>query len=96
MAATDSSDYSPLLWACACGHVDIARQLLELKHRGIPSSNGSSSQDQSYRAEEDTFPATEGGLCLRTACGVGSLDVCQLLIQTSDSVRPSMYYVTIT
>lgn len=87
VSVCDSSNYSPLVWACAHGCLDTSRQLLKLTSRDLPSSD----------TPDDCV--TETGLCLRIACGVGSVDVCQLLIRTSSSVRPGLScenYMTVT
>ena len=78
----DSENHSLLFWACACGHVDTVRQLIKLTNRGIPSSSSEDDKDEMVE-----IPPEEGGQCLRVACGVGSLDVCQLLLQTTPTVR---------
>ena len=81
----DLNGYSPLLWACACGHLDIARQLLELANRDLLSLEGTEIQDEnglSSHREGGTSP----GSPLHVASLVGALDVCLLLIKNSTTV----------
>ena len=97
MTITDASGYSPTLWTSACGHMDTTKQLLQLTHRDIPSSDDTeslASHDDSMTSshhKEDSLPASEGGQLLRMTCAVGALDICQLLINTSNSVINSAF-----
>lgn len=79
---TDINGYSPLFWACACGHLDIARQLLELMNRDLHSLESTDENGLSLQRGG----GNSSGSPLHMASLVGALDVCQLLIQNSTTV----------
>ena len=72
--------------------MDAARQLIKLTTRSTPNKEASQAECEQGTVEEEDIRADEGGRCLRVACAVGSIDVSQLLLQTSPSVRSHDHY----